>query len=85
MEWEWSCGLALQELLLVSIIIKEKQETVFGREAQKKAVAQGKIPQLMRKLIRVKRKEINGTNFIIFEDEDISRPLYRIKNECKNL
>ena len=42
-----------------------------------------KQPQV--KVIRVTKKLVNNTVFVIFEDESPHFPMYRIVNECKNV
>jgi hypothetical protein len=37
------------------------------------------------KTIRVSKKKVNGTIFIIFDEEDLRYPMYRIVNECENV
>jgi hypothetical protein len=38
-----------------------------------------------KKLVRVIKKMIDDTIFIIFEDEDLQNPYYRIENGCTSL
>ena len=38
-----------------------------------------------RKIIRVTKKLINATVFIIFEEEDPKYPMFRIVNDCQNV
>ena len=37
------------------------------------------------KTIRVLKKKVNGTIFIIFDEEDPRYPMYRIVNKCENV
>ena len=37
------------------------------------------------KIIRVSKKIINDTTFIIFEEEDEAAPMYQIINRCNNI
>ena len=43
------------------------------------------LRQTKRKIIRVTKKLINSTVFIIFEEEDPKFPMFRIVNECQNV
>jgi len=38
-----------------------------------------------RKIIRVTKKLINNTIFVIFEEEDAKFPSFKIVNECSNV
>lgn len=40
---------------------------------------------LQTKVIKVSKKKVNGTIFIIFEEENEKYPMYRIINDCSNV
>ena len=37
------------------------------------------------KIVKVSKKKVNSTIFVIFEDEDPRYPMYRIINDCDNV
>jgi len=60
----------------------------FGRESSDgglSAIGARNRRQPRRKIIRVTKKIINTTVFIIFEEEDPADPLYKIINMCPNV
>lgn len=70
-EWDWSHGMTLDE---------EKQMTsaLMVREA-------GSEENMRTKVIKVSKKKVNGTTFVIFDQEDSLYPMYRIVNDCNNV
>jgi len=82
MEWDWSCGFspAQNEQMTMAIMIRESDT---GPGMNQSAFADLKQPKI--KVIRVTKKLMNNTVFVIFEDESEIFPMYRIINECRNV
>lgn len=70
-KWLWSEPIDISESGILTIGVK--------RECNRFNNAEGYD------IIKVTRKQIDGTTFVIFEDEDLKFPLYRIENRSSEL
>ena len=62
------------------MIREAENDEVTGMNAMLSELKQSKV-----KVIRVTKKLLNNTVFVIFEDESPLFPMYRIINECRNV
>ncbi len=79
-DWEWSRGFSLgvqaSENMILSVMIREDVQNKI------QSGLKSHLLPARRKIIRVTKKLINATVFIIFEEEDSKFPMFRIVNEC---
>lgn len=83
--WEWSKGFspAQNEQMSLAIMIREAESETWDFGPSNAMISELKQPKV--KVIRVTKKLLNNTVFVIFEDESPLFPMYRIINECRNV
>lgn len=65
--------------MTLAIMIREADTNPNGN------MVLSELRQMRVKVIRITKKLLNNTVFIIFEDESPLFPMYRIVNECRNV
>ena len=65
-KWNWSAPIEINQQGVISICIKQDTNRFNNRDAIKN--------------LKVQRKLIDGTIYVIIEEEDETYPLYRIEN-----
>ena len=82
--WEWSKGFspAQNDQMTIAIMIREAQDETQYRQG---STGLHELVQPQVKVIRVTKKLLNNTVFVIFEDESPHFPMYRIVNSCRNV
>ena len=82
--WEWSKGFspAQNDQMTLAIMIREAQDETQYRQG---SIGLHELNQPQVKVIRVTKKLLNNTVFVIFEDESPHFPMYRIVNGCRNV
>ncbi len=79
-EWDWSRGFspAQNEQMTMAIMIRETSR-------DNEISLMNELKQPLVKVIRVTKKLLNNTVFVIFEDESDLFPMYKIINDCQNV
>lgn len=80
LEWGWSRGFspAQNDQMTMAIMIREAQ-----KDQDNSMMNDLKQPSI--KVIRVTKKLLNNTVFVIFEDESDLFPMYKIINDCRHV
>ena len=66
--------------MTLAIMIREAENETFAENS-----VLHELKQPLVKVIRVTKKLLNNTIFVIFEDESELFPMYRIINQCPNV
>jgi len=82
LDWEWSRGFspAQNEQMTMAIMIRESENSPNINGSAFNDMKSHKV-----KVIRVTKKLMNNTVFVIFEDEHELFPMYCIINECRTV
>lgn len=79
-KWEWSKGFSpkINEQMSLAIMIREQEAPNVNEMIRE-------VKEVQVKVIRITKKLVNNTVFVIFEDESPLYPMYRFINECPNV